>query len=82
MDFGLTDEKSLLIESVREMMARGNYEGYFRECDDEGVLPQKAIDDAVELGFAALGIPEELGGTPCDDITKKPSRSAGRRCAG
>ena len=51
MDFGLTDEQSLLIESVREMMARGNYESYFRECDDEGVLPQKAIDDAVELGF-------------------------------
>ena len=70
MDFGLTDEQSLLIESVREMMARGNYESYFRECDDEGVLPQKAIDDAVELGFAALGVPEELGGTPCDDITK------------
>lgn len=70
MEFGLTDEQSLLIDSVREMMARGNYDAYFRQCDDEGVLPQKAIDDAVEAGFASLGIPEELGGTPCDDLTK------------
>lgn len=70
MDFGLADEQSLLIDSVRELMARGNYDAYFRQCDDEGVLPQKAIDDAVAAGFASLGIPEELGGTPCDDLTK------------
>lgn len=70
MDFGLTDEQSLLIDSVRELMARGNYDNYFKECDAKGEFPQKAVDDAVEAGFASLGIPEELGGTPCDMLTR------------
>lgn len=70
MDFGLTDEQSLLIDSVRELMARGNYDNYFKECDAKGEFPQKAVDDAVAAGFASLGIPEELGGTPCDHLTR------------
>ena len=70
MEFGLTDEQQLLIDSVRELMARGNYDNYFKECDAKGEFPQKAVDDAVAAGFASLGIPEELGGTPCDDLTK------------
>lgn len=70
MEFSLTDEQQLLLDSVRELMARGNYENYFKECDAKGELPQKAIDAAVEAGFASLGIPEEHGGTPCDELTK------------
>ena len=70
MEFGLTDEQQLLIDSVRELMARGNYDAYFRECDAKGEFPQKAVDDAVEAGFASLGIPEEFGGVPCDPLTK------------
>ena len=70
MDFALTDEQQLLLDSVRELMARGNYDAYFKECDAKGELPQKAIDAAVEAGFATLGIPEEFGGTPCDELTK------------
>ena len=70
MDFALTDEQQLLLDSVRELMARGNYDAYFKECDAKGELPQKAIDAAVEAGFATLGIPEEMGGTPCDELTK------------
>lgn len=69
MDFRKTDEQELLLESLRELMARGNYDGYFKECDAKGEYPQKAADAAVEAGFAALGIPEELGGTPCDIMT-------------
>ena len=70
MDFSLTDEQQLLLESLRELMERGNYDNYFKECDAKGELPQKAIDAAVEAGFATLGIPEEFGGTPCDELTK------------
>ena len=70
MDFSLTDEQQLLLDSVRELMERGNYDNYFKECDAKGELPQKAIDAAVEAGFATLGIPEEFGGTPCDELTK------------
>ena len=70
MDFSLTDEQQLLLDSVRELMERGNYDNYFKECDAKGELPQKAIDAAVEAGFATLGIPEEFGGSPCDELTK------------
>ena len=63
MDFSLTDEQQLLLDSVRELMERGNYDNYFKECDAKGELPQKAIDAAVEAGFATLGIPEEFGGS-------------------
>ncbi|BAK44927.1 acyl-CoA dehydrogenase family protein [Eggerthella sp. YY7918] len=70
MDFVLTDEQQLLLESVREMMSRGNYDSYFKQCDKNGEFPQKAADAAVEAGFAALGIPEDHGGVPCDILTR------------
>lgn len=69
MDFTLTDEQELLLDSVREMIARGNYDNYFKECDKKGEFPVKAAEAAVEAGFAALGIPEDHGGTPCDILT-------------
>ena len=69
MDFTLTDEQQLLLDNVHELMERGNYDNYFKECDKAGEYPQKAADAAVEAGFAALGIPEEHGGVPCDLLT-------------
>ena len=70
MDFRITDEQQLLLESLRELVERGNYDQYFKDCDKAGEFPSKAADAAVEAGFASLGIPEEYGGTPVDLLTQ------------
>lgn len=70
MDFKKTEEQELLLESLRTVMERGNFENYFKECDKNHEYPQKAIDALVEAGFSSLGIPEEFGGTPTDIITQ------------
>lgn len=70
MDFKKTEEQELLLESLREVIQRGNFDNYFKECDEKHETPQKAIDAVVDAGFASLGIPEELGGTPADVLTQ------------
>ena len=70
MDFKKTEEQELLLESLRTVMERGNFEDYFKECDRNHEYPQKAVDALVEAGFTTLGIPEEFGGTPTDTLTQ------------
>ena len=70
MEFQKTEEQELLLESLREVMARGDFEDYFKECDKTHTWPQKAVDPLVEAGFASLGIPEEYGGTETDILTQ------------
>lgn len=87
MDFKKTEEQELLLESLRTVMERGNFEDYFKECDKNHEYPQKAVDALVEAGFSTLGIPEEHGGTPTDILTQimvaeEAMRSAIRPCAG
>lgn len=69
MDFRLTDEQELLLESLREVMARACPESYMKECNELGRYPQELVDALVESGFATLGVPEEYGGTPVDTQT-------------
>ena len=70
MDFKKTEEQELLLESLRTVMERGNFEDYFKECDKNHEYPQKAVDALVEAGFSTLGITEEHGGTPTDILTQ------------
>ena len=70
MDFARTEEQDLLLESLQTVMERGNFESYFRECDENHQFPDQAVEALVEAGFASLGIPEELGGTPTDILTQ------------
>ena len=70
MDFSRTEEQELLLESLQTVMERGNFESYFRECDENHQFPDQAVEALVEAGFASLGIPEELGGTPTDILTQ------------
>ncbi|MDR1710542.1 MAG: acyl-CoA dehydrogenase [Propionibacteriaceae bacterium] len=69
MDFSITEEQELLLESLREVMARAGTESYFKECEAAGRYPQEFADALVESGFAMLGVPEEYGGTPVDTVT-------------
>ena len=41
MDFSLTDEQQLLLDSVDELMERYGTEQYFKECDEKHVWPQE-----------------------------------------
>lgn len=70
MDFRKTEEQELLLESLRLVLERGNFEDYFKECDKNHSYPEKAVEALVEAGFSSLGIPEEYGGTPSDIMTQ------------
>ena len=69
MDFGRTEEQELLLESLREVMARSCPPDYQQACEEAERYPQEFIDALVESGFAMLGVPEEYGGTPVDNTT-------------
>lgn len=69
MDFVLSEEQELLIESITELIQRECPESYFRECDEKHEYPIKLKKALVENGFSMMGIPEEYGGTPCDSLT-------------
>ncbi len=68
MNFSLTDEQELLLESLSELMSSFP-DSYWRSCDEERRLPTEWWDAMVDAGFAFLGIPEEYGGTPVDAVT-------------
>lgn len=69
MDFKLTEEQELLLESLREVMSRDCTEEYMKECNEKGQNPTRFMDALVESGFNMLGVPEEHGGTPIDTMT-------------
>ena len=71
MDFQLTDDQELFIESAREYAER-----YFTE---EAVKQAYEVDHHISLeaamayreaGFMHLGLPEEVGGVPCSKLTQ------------
>lgn len=68
-EFSMTEEQELLLESIDEFMARGNYGEYFKECDHKGVFPEKAANDFIEEGYHLLALPEEYGGDEIDLVT-------------
>ena len=70
MDFKRTEEQELLLESLRTVYERGDFEEYFKECDRNHAYPSKADEAMVEAGFSSLGIPEEHGGTETDLLTQ------------
>lgn len=69
MDFSLTDEQQLLLESLREVLDRSCSEDYMKACNEEHRYPQELVDALIESGFGMLGVPEEHGGTPVDTVT-------------
>jgi crotonobetainyl-CoA dehydrogenase len=69
MDFGLTDEQELLLDSLGELLERECPESYIAELDRTHQAPTSFRLALHEAGFASLGFPEEYGGTPCDAVT-------------
>lgn len=69
MDFKRTEEQELLLESLREVVARYGSEEYIAQCEKEERMPMELRAALHEAGFDMLGAPEEYGGTPCDTLT-------------
>lgn len=83
MDFKLTDEQNLLIDSLREVVERHGTEEYMAQCDAACESPRELIVALHESGFDMLGVPEEYGGTPCDYLTLMIYHEAfARMCSG
>lgn len=62
MDLTLSDEQQLLVENVRELMQRENWEAYFAECDKNHQYPERWVKALCDLGFDLIMLPEEHGG--------------------
>lgn len=69
MDFKFTDEQELLVESVKEFVARNFTEDKINEWYAKGGIPDELTKAYLEAGFGLMGIPEEYGGIPCDKVT-------------
>lgn len=69
IDFSLTDEQQLLIDGIKELLAREFPPEKEEECYRTGKFPWDAWKAMAENGFVGLGLPEEVGGTPCDMVT-------------
>jgi alkylation response protein AidB-like acyl-CoA dehydrogenase len=69
MDFGLTDEQQLLLESLDELLERECPESYIADLDATHQPPTSFRRAMNEAGFGSLGFPEEYGGTPSDALT-------------
>lgn len=69
MDFTLTDEQQLLVESVEEFVARNITEDKIAQWYAQGGVPDELTKAYLDAGFGLMGIPEEYGGVPCDRLT-------------
>ena len=62
MDFKLTDEQELIVDSYREYMESENWAAYFHECDEKHEYPLRWVKGLCELGFDQIMLPESHGG--------------------
>lgn len=69
MDFGLTDEQELMIESVKEFAERYYTEDAIKQMYETGRTPDEILKAYLDAGFGYMGLPEEYGGIPCDELT-------------
>lgn len=69
MDFRLTEEQELLIQSLEELLQREAPESLMAEFDEKKEFPTGPWQALADNGILSLGIPEEYGGTPADIMT-------------
>lgn len=62
MDFSLTEDQDLMVQAVRELMTRENWEPYFAECDSEHQYPQRWVAELAQIGVDTILLPEAHGG--------------------
>lgn len=62
MDFTLSEDQELIVESFRDLMEKENWEPYFLECDEKHEYPLRWVKELCDLGFDRIMLPEEHGG--------------------
>src|SRR3984885_9287340 len=62
MDFGFSEEKRLLRDSVRKLLQKHAPPDYVRQHDRERTYPEELFQACAEAGLLALPFPEEYGG--------------------
>lgn len=68
MDFALTEEQQMIQDAAREF-AQSVIAPVAAEFDESGKFPVETIQQAAELGFMGVEIPEEYGGSGLDAIS-------------
>src|SRR5690554_5532975 len=66
MDFRLTEEQELLVQSLTDLLEREVPESLVAELDEKHEFPWGPWKALADNGILGLGIPEEYGGTPAD----------------
>ena len=69
MDFALTDEQELLVESLKEYADRYFDDESVRQMYENHQVNAEAQDAYRDAGFPFMGLPEEVGGIPTDHVT-------------
>ena len=69
MDFGMTEEQELLLDSLHELIEREAPESEVKKWYEAGTVSDSFMRAFLDAGFGFLGIPEEYGGTPADLTT-------------
>ena len=69
MDFSLTVDQELLMESIEEFADRYFDEDTVNKMYDDHGIPEEIGEAYRDAGFAFMGLPEEYGGIPCDKLT-------------
>lgn len=67
--FDKTDEQQLMLETLREVVKESGSEAYIAECEEKGEYPIQLHQALHDAGLTMLGVPEEVGGMPCDTLT-------------
>jgi alkylation response protein AidB-like acyl-CoA dehydrogenase len=62
MDFNLSDEQKMLIETLRTMGERENFRDLAKKIDATGEFPYHLMDKYAELGLLGMTLSEENGG--------------------
>lgn len=70
MDFTLSDEQELLLESLDDWIDRNINEQKIQTWYDDHGIPDELNKAFLEDGFGLLGLPEDIGGVPFDTMTK------------
>ncbi|MDO4888869.1 MAG: acyl-CoA dehydrogenase family protein [Actinomycetaceae bacterium] len=69
MDFSLSEEQELLLDSLDALLDEYATPSYVAEIDAKHEQPVAFKKAMHEAGFLNLGFPEEYGGVPCDTVT-------------
>jgi len=62
MDFGLSDDQAAFVDTARAFAA-DRLAPHAAAWDEQRLFPRDALREAASLGFAAIYVPEALGGT-------------------